>query len=157
MKKKKENNSIEIIVFIICVILIAGFFLVMIGINGREKYKKNEEINKEDEQMEHVDLNFAQEVLDRITYPIVLHTGDDSFNAMAYYYSKNILVENMTMESKVLIAVLNTEGECTDKECILNEEDVKVIYNELFGDKVKYTFPKSKYLRLKNGSIILKV
>ena len=159
MKKKekdKKSNSLELIIFIICVILIAGFFLIMIGIKGKLGEKNKETNSKEKEEIEHVDLSFAQDILDRIEYPIILHPGNDSFDAMAYYYSNNkILAKNMTMESKVLISVLNTEGDCSGDKCYIKEDEVIKKYNELFGSEVAYNFPKSKYMTLEDGYIVL--
>lgn len=157
MNKKDKANSktIELVVFIICVILVASFFLVMVGIKNKLEINKKNKKDKNDE-IEHLDLSEAKKILDRIEYPIILHSGSDSFTAMSYYYSKNIKVEKMSMESKVLISILNTEGECNeDDKCYLKEADVKEKYIELFGNKVPYFFPKSKYLSLKNGIIIL--
>ena len=153
-EKKANNNTIELIIFIICVVLIAIFFLVMVGING--KLKTNKKSTNKNNEIEHLELSAAKEILDKIEYPIVLHSGNDSFTAMAYYYSKNINVEKMSMESKVLISALNTDGDCNDNEkCFLKEDDVKKKYIELFGNKVPYSFPKSKYMSLNNKIITL--
>lgn len=158
VKREEKKFNYELVIFIICVILIASFFLVMIGmkerLNNKEKNEKEQE-TANDETIEHVDLDYAQEILDRITYPIILYSGNDSFDAAAYYYSKNILVKNMSMESKVLIAVLNTIGECTDESCYLLEDDVIQTYTELFGTQVAYNFPKSKYMKLEDDYIVL--
>lgn len=142
-RERQKGN--ELTIFIICAFVVVACLFYIFFLQYNFDLQKDEPVGLDinSENVFKLDIEEAKVLLDKYKYPSVLSRGNDSFNTMTYYYSKNkILVSEMSDEAKFLIAVQNSLESyyCNDENtiCYLKEELVKDKYEELFDNEYKY-------------------